>query len=330
MANWFDGEHDGMIFGLWTACQCTGNIIGAAYGTYVDIHNLDIQWNYWLPAVQAALMGIILFLTVPTYPKGMKPNTDQDKKSNVNNGGVQYVDEEDDRIQEIKKNGNEGVGLIAALRLPNVIMYGLIFACIKGVNYTLFFWLPDFLENGSGHFSDHQGDTFQIYYNVGQIVGSLFCGWVSDRFSKRSPTLFVFLLLSVTPIFMLRIPTSSATYISIVCTVTGFMMGGPSNLISSVMAAEVGKMQAVKGNPASLATLSGIVDGMGGIGAAICVYIATYIPTSTVFVMLSILIFLSAILLLPLTIKDVKYMLRQRNEQRVNDNEKSLMPAEYK
>ena len=227
----------------------------------------------------------------------------------------------------MKNNGNEGVGLFEALRLPNIIMYGVIFACIKGVNYTLFFWLPDFLENGSADFSDNQGDQLSMYYNVGQIFGSWFCGFVSDRFSKRSPTLFIFLLLSVTPIFMLRIPSPSFEFIAILCLVTGFLMGGPSNLISSVMAAEVGKMNASKGNPASLSTLSGIVDGMGGVGAAICVYVATYIPIDDVFIMLSILIVLSAILFVPTTYKDIKYMLQNRNGAILDDNSKSLIPA---
>ena len=53
---------------------------------------------------------------------------------------------------------------------------------------------------------------------------------------------------------------------------------------------------------------------MGGFGAAACVYIATYIPVYTVFVMLTVLLVLSALLLVPTTVKDVKFMLSARNE----------------
>ncbi len=134
MANWFDDAHDGMIFGIWTASQCTGNIIGSVYCDCVSDHNLDLQWNFWLPSIQAALMGILIFLFVPTYPRGMKPNPNQIQKQNVNTGAVN-IPIRSPLIDEIKKNSNEGVGLCAALKLPNVFMYGLIFACIKGVNY---------------------------------------------------------------------------------------------------------------------------------------------------------------------------------------------------
>ena len=115
--------------------------------------------------------------------------------------------------------------------------------------------LPDFLETNSG-FSDDSANSLSMYYNVGQIVGSLVCGFISDYFTKRSPTIFVFLLLSAPPIFLFRVYTTSYTFVTILCSVAGFMMGGPSNLISSVMAAEVGKMEAARGNPASLSTLS--------------------------------------------------------------------------
>merc|ERR1711971_483527 len=99
------------------------------------------------------------------------------------------------------------------------------------------------------------------------------------------------------------------------------MGGGPSNLISSVMAAETGKLEAEKGNPSSLSTLSGIVDGMGGFGAAICVYVATYIPVDIVFVMLAVLVFASAALLIPLTYKDVEYIWTTQNGKYIIDND---------
>lgn len=149
MANWFDGSHDGMIFGLWTSCQCTGNIMGAAYCNIVDDHNLDLQWNFWIPAAQALAMGVLIFMFVPTYPKGIRPVSTRSNQQHVheeyhrngdydaNRGIIRYPEE----ASVASVSGKEGVGLVEALMLPNVLMYGLIFACIKGVNYTLFFWV---------------------------------------------------------------------------------------------------------------------------------------------------------------------------------------------
>ena len=151
MANWFDGSHDGMIFGLWTSCQCTGNIMGSAYCNIVDNENLDIQWNFWIPASQALVMGVVVFFLVPTYPKGIRPVSTRSIRQNndehyyqPNGDSNGHYDANRDIIRRPAQDAmseKEGVGLIDALMLPNVMMYGLIFACIKGVNYTLFFWV---------------------------------------------------------------------------------------------------------------------------------------------------------------------------------------------
>lgn len=50
---------------------------------------------------------------------------------------------------------------------------------------------------------------------------------------------------------------------------TGFFIGGPSNMISSAISADLGRQDLVKGSSEALATVTGIVDGTGSIGAAV-------------------------------------------------------------
>lgn len=49
---------------------------------------------------------------------------------------------------------------------------------------------------------------------------------------------------------------------------TGFFIGGPSNMISSAISADLGRQEALRGSQEALATVTGIVDGTGSIGAA--------------------------------------------------------------
>jgi len=49
---------------------------------------------------------------------------------------------------------------------------------------------------------------------------------------------------------------------------TGFFIGGPSNMISSAISADLGRQAALRGSQEALATVTGIVDGTGSIGAA--------------------------------------------------------------
>eukprot|EP01084_Bolivina_argentea_P109187 195146_1 len=208
-----------------------------------------IQYNFWIPAAQAALCGILVFVFVPTYPPGMKPSQKERENKNKHLNA--------NETSGVLNEKSEGIGLLGALMLPNVLTYGLTYACLKGVNYTLFFWLPYFLDNT---FGDGKSDGLSMYYNIGQILGGWICGWISDHFTKRTPTMMIFLILSATPLFMLHIPTSSYSFVAVLSSLAGFFVGGPINIIASVMAAEVGKMEACKGNPASLSTISGIID----------------------------------------------------------------------
>lgn len=55
---------------------------------------------------------------------------------------------------------------------------------------------------------------------------------------------------------------------AVVLATTGFFIGGPSNMISSAISADLGRQDALRGSQEALATVTGIVDGTGSIGAA--------------------------------------------------------------
>lgn len=50
---------------------------------------------------------------------------------------------------------------------------------------------------------------------------------------------------------------------------SGFFIGGPSNMISSAISADLGRQELIQGSNEALATVTGIVDGTGSIGAAV-------------------------------------------------------------
>lgn len=50
---------------------------------------------------------------------------------------------------------------------------------------------------------------------------------------------------------------------------SGFFIGGPSNMISSAISADLGRQELIQGSSEALATVTGIVDGTGSIGAAV-------------------------------------------------------------
>lgn len=58
---------------------------------------------------------------------------------------------------------------------------------------------------------------------------------------------------------------------------SGFMLGGPANLISTAISADLGTHSSIKGDAAALSTVTGIIDGTGSIGAAVVQYLVGYL-----------------------------------------------------
>ena len=209
-----------------------------------------------------------------------------------------------------------------ALRLRHVVRYGVFFAMLKGVNYTIFFWFGYFGASWND-VSAEDSDLFLILFNVGSIVGGWVCGYLTDRYKLlsqhgRSPIILLFLVLSVPAVFALYWkPRRFLALYGLLCFAAGFFVGGPTNLISTVMATDVGKLQEIKGNPASFSTVSGIIVRLGSGGAAVSDYAASWISdfqTEYVYLFLAGQLVVGAFIILPVARKDMKGIWNQRSD----------------
>ncbi len=55
----------------------------------------------------------------------------------------------------------------------------------------------------------------------------------------------------------------------VIMTVTGAFIGGPANMISAAITADLGRQEVLAASDQALSTVTGIVDGTGSFGAAI-------------------------------------------------------------
>ncbi|KAG8537364.1 hypothetical protein GDO81_024654, partial [Engystomops pustulosus] len=146
--------------------------------------------------------------------------------------------------------------------------YSLAYACLKLVNYSFFFWLPFYLSINF-HWKEAEADQLSIWYDIGGIIGGTIQGLISDLMQKRSPVLAVSLVLAVGALFGYSRSPNSKLINAVLMTITGFFIGGPSNMISSAISADLGRQEMVRGSSEALATVTGIVDGTGSVGAAL-------------------------------------------------------------
>ncbi|KAF4656751.1 hypothetical protein FOL47_008755 [Perkinsus chesapeaki] len=129
----------------------------------------------------------------------------------------------------------------------------------------MFFWLPLYLHEHA-HLSPEQANLLDTVYNVGVVVGSLACGWLSDMMavipdSGRAPSLFLFQALALIPVSLLHVDEPSIAYLYAMLTLAGFFIGGAANVVSSAVCTDLGRRDALKGNRDAVSQIAGIIDG---------------------------------------------------------------------
>jgi sugar phosphate permease len=148
-------------------------------------------------------------------------------------------------------------------------VYSCTFACVKLLAYSLLLWLPFYLSEEYGLESVVIGSLASCL-EVGAICGSLSIGYMTDKLTVRSPVVVPILALSIPLLVFIRyIPRSEFWLLYPVILLLGVSIVGSSHIISSAIAADLATNNELQGNLETLSTVSGIIDGCGGLGAAI-------------------------------------------------------------
>lgn len=314
MGNWFGKSSRGLIFGVWGSCTSVGNIVGA----YIVAEVLHYGYEYAF-LVPAGLMfggGIVICCSLIPSPKdiGLPEPVDDDPEEQIEEDEPLLSGSEDPEPAFLGKatdaNPHEAIGFIQAFCLPGVAAYSFAYACLKMVNYSLFFWLPFYLANNF-KWPEAEADRISTWYDVGGIIGAVLSGVITDRMSRRSPTVVAMLAVSPFALYGYSLSPNNKTTNALLMGVTGIFVNGAANIISTAISADLGRQKALKGNSKALATVTGIVDGTGSAGAAIGQIIIPLVQNKVgwnpVFYLFMVMMVMTLVFILPIFIHDVKY-----------------------
>lgn len=273
MGNWFcDAESikkRGTIFGFWTCHQYCGDVTAALCTAYV----LSAGYPYWSALVIPASTNI-LWALLTTKLVADPANV------NIITPEVRIRQEKmEAKRREAAEAGetlaaDTGPGAISyagALAIPMVAQYAFAFGFFKLVNYVLFFWLPYFLGKT---FDPVTANLIASLYSVGMMPGGIIVGLVSDAFGgRRAVVIGVF--MSILVVFLAVFAkfsesgqlTPGPMLFMLAC--MGILVGGPNNIITSAVAADLASHPSVRGNSKSLGTVTGLINGCGSITASI-------------------------------------------------------------
>ncbi|XP_030323486.1 sugar phosphate exchanger 3 isoform X3 [Calypte anna] len=338
MGNWFGKAGRGFVFGLWSACASVGNILGAFLASCVLKYGYE--YAFLVTASVQFAGGVVVFFGLLTSPKEVGrrdqppphynllsglPELGADEDGSVEEDANRPLMDDDDADDDDRNyssqesdtvNQPKAIGFFQACCLPGVVLYSLAYACLKLVNYSFFFWLPFYLSNNFG-WKEAEADQLSIWYDVGGIIGGTIQGLISDVLQKRAPVLAISLLFAVGSLFGYSRSPNSKPINAVIMAITGFFIGGPSNMISSAISADLGRQDLVRGSSEALATVTGIVDGTGSIGAAVGQYLVSLIQENLgwmwVFYFFILMTSSTILFISPLIVREVRLLLHERH-----------------
>jgi len=333
VSGWFGKSHSGALFGIWSANSSVGNILGIGLSAMcIAIWGEGLQgvaWSFIIPSIFMMVVVAFVYLMPLSHAEaGFAPiqETSQDiETSNTNHTGTR----------------KSKVSFWTAWCLPGVIRYGLCYACIKSVNYTIFYCLTSFLQDLG--YATTVAYNITILNDVGWIFGGLACGWGSDWMGYRAPFVGLFILLAVIPTALTYPFVESTTATAILVALNGFFAGGSGNVVASACCADIGSSTKLKKQLADSADdndessnqvsedlvgqVSGIVDGVGAFGAAITQIVVNYLSKdyiAAVFYTLAGMLLVAFVLISDLVFRETKAWLKNRKPSAATQKEEPM------
>ncbi|MBV94940.1 Sugar phosphate exchanger 3, partial [Eschrichtius robustus] len=269
-----------------------------------------LQYAFLVTAAVQFAGGIIIFFGLLVSPEEIgieaEENFEEDSHrplisgaENEDEAEPNYSIQEDKTITQVK-----AISFYQACCLPGVIAvkpvqisspqpYSLAYACLKLVNYSFFFWLPFYLSNNFG-WKEAEADKLSIWYDVGGIIGGTLQGFISDVLQKRAPVLALSLLLAIGSLVGYSRSPNDKSINALLMAVTGFFIGSSE----------------------ALATVTGIVDGTGSIGAAVGQYLVSLIQDNLgwmwVFYFFILMTSCTILFISPLIVREMCYLMQRR------------------
>lgn len=273
MGNWFCDKdavkNRGSIFGFWTCHQYVGDVSAGLVTAWILGSGAHYTWALFVPAVANILFAFITIqLVADPYNMGIitpevkirQAKFEAKKKEMAEKGETIEAD-----------TGLQAISFVDAFRIPMVANYAFAFGFFKLTNYCLFFWLPYFLGK---HFDPVEANLIASLYSVGMMPGGIIVGYVSDIFGGRRALVigvFMGLLIVFLSVFakFSEAPDLNPTVLLIMLFCMGILVGGPNNIITSAVAADLASHPSVRGSSKSLGTVTGLINGCGSFTSAV-------------------------------------------------------------
>ena len=244
MAEWTTPQIRGTVMAFWATCYQVG---GIAWGSICTVLVAAHGWRsaFLVPAACTALVAALVYLT-------LRPGPSTEGTALAPDAGAATAE-----LDAARKAAQRAVWSSGVLW-----SYGASYFFIKFIRYTLLFWLPFYLETALGYAKATAG-YLSIAFEVGGVVGVIAFGTLSDRLRHLSRSgLSALALIGLAGALFLYTRTADTGIVAnaLALALVGAALFAPDSLLSGAAAQDAG-------GPHAAATATGMVNGLGSVGA---------------------------------------------------------------
>jgi OPA family glycerol-3-phosphate transporter-like MFS transporter 1/2 len=344
---WLGKGKRGLAMGIWNAHTSVGNILGNYIGltglqVKVPGFGCDNNWPMAFILAAAVMLGVALVaaLVLKSHPSkvGLEAMSDLQEREekeaaeaaqraepyvialpvedDFQGSGKRQQQHHQEQEQELDANGKpkkKRPTFIRALCVPGLVEFAVCLFFCKLVAYTFVYWGPSYVaHSGLGAVLAAE---YASFFDYGGIIGAVGAGFIADRVKSQAWTAMGCLLGGIGALFVFQKFTASITQDQILeyqllMMMVGMFVNAPYALITTAVTADLGTT--TKGDENLLATVAGIIDGTGSIGAAVQGALIGYVSSAygwpSVFILLMVFTGISALSLTRLVVRDTKLL----------------------
>lgn len=284
MGHWFGSAKRGLVFGVWNAHTCIGNVLGTVLAAVF----VESDWGLSLAvpgACQAAAALLVWgFLPLPESQVHTDPLKDHhvhatvivgDQSANLRasrhsaNTSPEEASEQSALLPNQNNNGGSPISLKRALGIPGVCEFALSLFFAKLVAYTFLFWLPYYITS-SAALTPAAAARLSAAFDAGGVIGAVLAGALLDK-SGTPATVCAAGYIAAAPALAAYWALGALNPLigAILLIIAGAAVNAPYALITTAVSADLGTHPTLSGNSKALATVTAIIDGTGSVGAAL-------------------------------------------------------------
>ena len=293
ISNWFSLKERGIIMGWWATNYTIGGLLGAPLAGFAAVYFGSWRYAFFIPALVLFIVVILFFLLQKNRPQDLGLQSIEEYHEEIG-----FVGNHDENSADVPEEGS-WKSIVGVIKDPMVILLGAVYFFLKPTRYAILFWGPLYISETLGTGMTESAIVSVSFFLAGPF-SVLAAGYVSDKLfqSRRMPYSIISMLILAVLLFFFNDMASvqSSIVTAGLLFLVGFLIFGPDSLVSATAAIDFGTRKGAS-------TASGMINGMGSIGAVVGGTIPGFFKDSWgwdgVFIFLSASILIAGILMIP-------------------------------